>query len=307
MHFLQAQTVSRDLEIVYVTLSADCLADGGPELARLNHIIVEVTNMNSTAAARAAGVRRASAPLIALAEDHSYPESRWAEVLIASHEKPWAAVGPAIGNGNPQHALSWANLAIEYGPWLDPVPSGATDHLPGHNCSYKRDVLLEYGPDLDAIFEAESVLHWDLRSKGYELYLNADARTFHLNYSLLGPSLLLRFLGGRLFAAARARHWTVARRLVYGLCGPLILLRRLRRILADLRRIGQLGRLMPNIVFLLAILLAMDALGEVLGYFFGTGGGMARYSEMELKRERFMKSEESCLTVSRGRDLPVGG
>ena len=48
-------------------------------------------------------------------------------------------------NANPKSAISWANLLIEYGPWLDPAPAGKASHLPGHNSSYKRDVLLGYG------------------------------------------------------------------------------------------------------------------------------------------------------------------
>ena len=46
------------------------------------------------------------------------------------------------------------------------------DYLPGHNSSYKRDVLLGYGDRLESMMESETVLHWDLRAKGHRLYLS---------------------------------------------------------------------------------------------------------------------------------------
>jgi len=302
MHALRLQTARRDLEIVYVVKSPNSLADGAHELDKMNHRVVEVGDFKSTAAARAAGIRGASASLVVLAEDHSFPEPRWAELLIAAHQGPWAVVGPAMANANPRYALSWANLAIEYSPWLDPATSGPVDHAPGHNSCYKRDLLLEYGDDLGPMLEAETILHWDLRSKGHQLYLNANTRTFHLNYTLLGPALLLRFLGGRQFASARSRAWPMSKKLFYGLASPLIPLRRGWRIVRALRRIG---RFMPQMLVLLPVLLASDAVGEMCGYLFGIGRAIPRLSEMEFKRHRFMKPNEIALTTSPRQEISV--
>ena len=112
----------------------------------------------------------------------------------------WAGVG----NANPHSAISWANLLIEYGPWLEPATARAVEHLPGHNSSYKRNVLLEYGPALETMLETESILHWDLRAKGFALLLEPAAKALHLNFTTIGASMRLRFHSGRLFAAARA-------------------------------------------------------------------------------------------------------
>ena len=294
---LRSQTVVGELEVVIVAVDRVAVNECGFDFAPFKSVkIVYITSMKSTAAARAAGISAASASLVALAEDHSFPEPDWAERLITTHAGPWAAVGPAMGNANPDCALSWANLAIEYGPWLDPASSGAAEHLPGHNSCYKRDLLLQYGNNLESMLEAESILHWDLRSKGHRLYFDAGAKTLHLNYTLFRPALVLRFFGGKLFAAARCRKWTPWKRLVYGVSSPLIPLVRLRRVVQDLRRVGQYRRFRPKILLLLASLLAGDALGEMLGYFFGRGQEMARLSEMEFRRERFMKAEEVRLT-----------
>lgn len=300
MGYLRAQTARDQLEIVIVTSSANGLPDGKLELSEFKDLrVVEIGPMNSTAGARAAGVRNAIAPVVAFAEDHCYPDPHWAEALMAAHRGPWAAVGPAMCNANPHSALSWANLAIEYGPWLHPAHRGPVDHLPGHNSSYKRDLLLAYGSQLEQMLEAESVLHWDLRARGHQLFLEPAARTFHLSYSLPGATLRLRFLAGRLFASSRARPWTRLRRLLYGLASPLIPLVRAPRVLRDLRRAGQLRHLLPRVLPLLAVTLAFDAAGEMIGYFFASGQTRRTLSEMEFHRHRYLSEKDRQRLTSR--------
>ena len=305
MRCLRAQSACDQLEIIIVASSASGLFDGEMELAEFNDVrVIEIGPINSTPGARAVGVRHAAASVVAFAEDHSYPDLHWAKALIARHRGPWAAVGPAMCNANPHSTLSWVNLAIEYGPWLDPVPGGPVDHLPGHNSSYKRDLLLAYGSELEAMLEAESVLHWDLRAKGYQLHLEPTAKTFHLNYSLPSATLRLRFLGGRLFAASRARPWTPLRRLLYGLASPLIPLVRAPRILRDLHRAGRLRHLLPGVLPVLAVALAIDAAGEMVGYLFGSGQTMRALSGMEFHRHRFMnRSDKRTLDAERNAAL----
>ena len=40
-------------------------------------------------------------PWWSLCEDHCFPADGWAEALVAAHQGPWAAVGPAFLNANP--------------------------------------------------------------------------------------------------------------------------------------------------------------------------------------------------------------
>jgi hypothetical protein len=253
---------------------------------------VPLRDLTSTAAARAAGVRAATAPVVAFVEDHSFPQPTWAAELIAAHRQPVAGVGPAIVNANPATLTSWANLIIEYGPWLDPVPTGPVEHLPGHNSSYKRDALLAYGDRLEAMLDAESILHWDLRARGQTLVLAPAAKTEHFNFSRLGSSVPLRFHGGRLFAAARSRHWSPARRLAYGIAAPVIPLVRLVRLAREMSRPGRarpgLGRVWP----LLFVLLMLDALGEMVGYLTGAGNAMAKLTDMEFHRDRHLTAAD---------------
>src|SRR5262249_54038198 len=156
--------------------------------------------------------------------------------------EPWAAVGPVMSNANPSTSVSWADMYIGYGPWLYPDAGGARSHLPGHNSSYKRDLLLTYGDRLGEMMEAESVMQWDLRARGHELYLDPAARTFHTNFGLLRSWVAVQLLGGRVFGAARARGWPIWKRILFVAASPLIPLVRARRIVANIPKSGPARR-----------------------------------------------------------------
>jgi hypothetical protein len=225
--------------------------------------------------------------VVVFAEDHSYPQPDWAEALIAAHREPWAAVGPVVANANPRSAVSWADFLPGYGPWLDPTPGGVVDYLPGHNSSYKRDLLLELGSDLDPMLNAESVLHWELQARGHRLYLEPAAKTRHFNFSRLSIYLRATFLHARTFAAERARagRWGPLRRLAYATAWPLIPLVRLRRVFRDVRRApshGVLPRVLPPVLLGLTV----SALGEATGYLLGPGEAPEKVSAYEFHRDR---------------------
>jgi hypothetical protein len=286
---LRRQSMRERLELVIVTPSRKELGLKHSDLDGFRwHCIVEVGPFASSAAPRAQGIRAAAAPLVALAEDHCFPEPRWAEALARAHEGPWAAVGPVIGNANPATRTSWANLLVEYAPWLAPRVSGEMDHLPGHNSCYKRDVLLRYGSELETLLQAESTLHWDLRAKGESLYLEGAAQANHLNYSVPFSWLRMRFLGGRLFAATRAHNWPIWRRGLYAVGGPLIPWVRLWRILRELRRPGRPRFVLPGVLIPLIAGLIVDGLGEILGYALGPGDAAERLLAFEFHRFSYL-------------------
>jgi glycosyltransferase involved in cell wall biosynthesis len=290
---LRTQKVKDQLEIILVVPEAKGLGLDEAELREFQSFrVVECGPLVSTARARAAGVREASAPVVALVEDHAFPAPGWAEALINAHERDYAAVGPLMANANPHSLLSWVNLLIEYSEWLEPRAGGEVEHLPGHNGSYKRDALLAYGARLEAMLDAESVLHWDLRARGHKLYLEPKARTFHQNFSLVLPTIPLRFNGGRLFAASRARSWPGLRRALYTCAAPLIPFVRCSRIVRELRQAGRPRQLLPRILPALFAALVVDASGELCGYALGAGDAMAILSDMEFHRRRYLAPDE---------------
>lgn len=286
--FLEVQTIRERLEVVLVTPSGE-LGTPEPDLTGFHSWkVVELGAVRSMAAARAIGIRAASAPLVALTEEHSFPEPDWAERLVEAHALGFAAVGPAIENFNPVTRVSWANLLVEYGQWMARPRDEDPEHLPGHNSSYRRDLLLEYGERLDEMIQAESVIHWDLRARGHRICLAPEATTHHVNMSRLRCAAVLRVQWGRGFGSTRARSWSGARRLLYVLGAPLIPLVRFRRVLDDLDRVGRVRKVPHGVAPLIFVLLALDGYGELLGYAFGPGRSAALLTPLEFHREHYL-------------------
>jgi hypothetical protein len=292
---LREQTVKHRLEIVIVAPAADRLDLDETELKEFFQFhVIEVGEIKSTGKAIADGVHQARAPVVAYAEEHSYPGPNWAEALIKAHRHPWAAVGAVIANANPNTLTSWANLFTDFGPWVEPAQVGETRRLPWHHAAYKRAILLEYGPKLQTMLETEGILHSDLRAKGHRLYLEPGAKTNHVNVSLLSSYVRAEFNGGRLFGATRARsgYWSTLRRLIYIGTIPLIPLLRLKRVLRDVSRSGHAPNLLPRILPVLMVGLIAHAIGEVTGYALGPGDAAHRRVSFELNRYRHVRAED---------------
>lgn len=284
---LCAQTVCDRLELVIVTPDGDIALDTAMADAFAN--VQVIAGGIPLIGARVAGVKAARAPIVALAEDHSFPEPDWAAALIAAHDEgTWAAVGPVVCNANPRGPMSWANFLLEYGDWIEPVARGPMGHLPGHNSSYRRDVLLSYGARLDELMLAESVLQWDLARNGHRLLIEPKARTRHLNFSRVSSSIALRFLEGRSFAATRASAWSLRKRISFVIGSPLIPVVRLRRALALIRRLPGRRELPTGTFPGLLMCLLFDALGEFMGYAAGHGSSTRLLSGIEADRYRFL-------------------
>ncbi len=292
---LKAQTAMSRLELVIVAPSIEVLNPDETDLQAFpSYQIVEIGPIRSTGSAIAAGFRRARAPVVAYAEEHSYPFPTWAEALLRAHEKPWGAVGAAIANANPGTVISWANLFTDFGPSVEAVSGGQTSRLAWHHASYKRELLLTYDEErLQSFLETEGLLHQALQDRGLQLYLEPAARSNHVNVSTLGALIRCEFVGGRLFGAARMRDndWSIARRLLYIVGSPLIPVLRLRRTLQEVRRAGQFDELFPRILPSMLIALVAHCLGEVSGYAFGAGNAAWQRVPCELNRRE-------CLTES---------
>ena len=306
MGHLRAQTACGRLEIVIVAPSRDALGLDAVEMTGFGaYQVVEAGEVRLLARARAAGVRAAAAPVVAFAEDHAYPEPDWAEALLAAHDAAGtarAAVGPVVRNANPGTAVSWADLLIGYGPWLEPQEAGPRDFLPGHNSSYKRDLLLAYGPGLEGMLEADTILQWDLRARGHELYLEPRARLNHTNFALWSSWRTVQVCAGRVFAAARAQNerWPARRRLLFVGGSPLIPLVRLRRIAGHYRALGPMagGRLPRGVFPALVAGLALDAWGQMLGYAFGAGDAEQKLCAFEFHRDRHVPARDRRAMVA---------
>ena len=289
IRYLLRQHVLDRMELVLVAPREQDLQLDTKELSGfLAYQIVEVGTIRSIAYANTAGVRRARAPIVVLAEDHAFPAPGWGEALLKAHQAECAAVGPVVRNANPRSIVSWADLLIAYAPWLYPGRAGRRDHLPGHNSSYKKDILLAYGSELEPMLEAESVLHWDLRQKGHNLHLEPAAQIAHLNFGRLSSWLQAQFYSGRVFASSRARPWNVGKRALYALSSPLIPLVRMNRIVGQTRESGSWNNVPKGVMPMLLLGLFVSALGESVGYCAGAGQARPKLAEFEFHRVRHL-------------------
>jgi len=284
MCHLKAQTVAEQIEIVLVVPSHQQLQLDDSELACFHSWqVIEVGAVTSKARGFVTGIRHAHAPVVALTEDHSFPDANWAEVMIAAHQKPWAAVGPSMRNGNPDNILSWADFYQAYGEWTHPILSGPVRLLPGHNSSYKRDILLSYGNQLESLMEAENVLHRYMKAEGYELLLESKTCTSHLNFGTWSSWLPKRYYTGRQVASSWSKTWSWPRRLLFTIASSLIPWVRLWRIQRNVRR----GQTLGFFIHLLPVVfsgLIVEGIGYMMGFAAGTGDSIEKMEKYEYHR-----------------------
>ncbi len=280
-----AQTVARVIELLICAPDASRVHVDADLVAPLHSVrVLEAGELHATGPLRGDAIRAAAAPIVAFAEDHCYPYPDWAEALLAAHREPHAAVGPAVYNANPETATSWADLYLGYGRWLAPGRRSEVELLPGHNSSYKRSVLLEYGDDLDRLMEAETVLLWDLRRKGHTLLFEPAARVDHTNFSRFNVFLDVQWHLGRVFGATRAAHWPLHRRAAFAAAAPLIPLVRIGHIVrAGWHNGFSVSQFVATLPVLLAGL-AVDCVAQATGVLSGAARSVDRLSAYEFHR-----------------------
>jgi hypothetical protein len=283
---LRRQTVSDQLEVVLPGLPPQALAQAEHELDGFRAVKAVTTGPSvSLGEARAAGVRAASAPIVFIGETHSFPHSQLAETLLEAHAGPWAAVTPAVGNANPEGALSWAGFLSDCGAWVEGLPSGEIEFAPIYNASYRRSVLLEFGDNLGSALSHGDMIRVAFRARRHRTYFESTATIDHLNTSGLGDYVRVRFWAGVAIGAQRAQRWSWHRRLLY-LCGapllPAVYLARVRSGVGPARRKWRVPRGTSPAMLLGAL---VKAAGEMAGYAFGPqAGGEARLAEYELHK-----------------------
>ena len=284
MGHLQAQTVAGQIEVVIVFQSKEQPDLDKSELACFHSWqTVEADAQAPKTGCFIEGIRQAQASIVALTEDHSFPDCNWAEALITAHREPWAAVGPSMGNGNPDSIISRADFYQAYGEWAQPVPSGSMRHLPGHNSSYKRDILLSYGNRLASLMEAENVLHHLMKANGYGLWLESKTCTSHLNFSTWSDWVPTRYYLGRQTASTWSNKWPWPRCLLYAIASPLIPWVRLWRIGKNIRR-GKPPSFLLRLLPVMIIGLLIEGIGYLMGFAAGPGDSIEKMEKYEYHR-----------------------
>ncbi|HYN87156.1 MAG TPA: glycosyltransferase [Ardenticatenaceae bacterium] len=285
---LCSQSCIEALELVVVDLAPE----GMPEVSTapgIRTLYVRYSEGTPLSDARVAGLRLASAPVVAFLEDHCYPTPGWAEAVIAVHGGPWVAVGYAITNANPESYVSRAGLMSDYGLWMHPVKSGQRRLLTGSNVAYKRDLLLSFGEELAPLLAISFNLHQIFNRRGLPMYVESRALVAHENFTDLVGLLHSNHVLCRLLALGRVRSesWGVPRRLAYGLAvppgAPAL---KLARLVYSLRDRPSLWRDFILALPLIVPVYLWSAIGESLGYLLPHGSTDEEYKWWEIEAER---------------------
>ena len=264
---LRRQTIRQELELVIVMPQGDVPGDDVvtfDEFAAFRR--VEVPTVHPMPAARAAGIRAASAPIVFLGETHSFPQPGLAEALLESHNGQWDLVVPGLANANPESPWSWGSFLIDYGTWHEALPEGATGGGPTWNVAYRKSVLMEADERLELGMEhGDEMAEW-FRHRGVKAYFQPLAKLDHANVSQPKWWMEQRFLCGVLVANARRKRWSFRKRMLYVVASPLIPAVIVYRLRHALRKLRDTGALPPGAIPAVILGAVIRTAGEVVGY-----------------------------------------
>ena len=157
------------------------------------------------------------------------------------------------------------------------------------------------------MLESESIMHWDLRSRGFEIYLEPSAKTYHMNISLLPSWTVVQFLNGRVFASARSKNWSLLKRTLYAGGSPLIPFIRLCRIISEISKPGRLYNMgcskKLRISLALVLGLVIDGIGQFVGYSFAAGDSEEKISKYEFHRYLHLSESDKKTLIDGGNEL----
>jgi GT2 family glycosyltransferase len=223
---------------------------------------------------RAQGVFAATAPVVALIEDHCLVTPPWGEQLAAAHSAGHSVVGGPIRNAATDRVRDWAAYFCEYSAVMEPMPAGPVRSLPGMNVSYDRKALAAID-DLLREGRWETWLHPRLQEHGFELWCEPTAVVEHDKGFELAEFLSQRYHYSRSYAGMRNPELG-RRRTLYALGTPLLiplLYLRMARNVFSRHRARKEFLLATPLIFAYVVVWAF---GEAVGYVLGGGRSLLR-------------------------------
>ncbi|MFM8890180.1 MAG: hypothetical protein ACKOTB_00925 [Planctomycetia bacterium] len=314
---LQTQSAADRIDLL-LTADSPALLEEAEASVRARGVLIEprflLHRATELAAARLMAAKEATAEIMTIAEDHSFPDANFAEELLAVFAScsTILAAGPDIHNPNPGSAVSRAQFLLTHG-MLEPLPSVQrtqdVERLPWHNTTYRREAFLAAAHDV-GFMQVESLLQEEIRRLFPRARFVHCHRTAlrHVNMSRLVPAVDHAFHGGRIFGAEWATYhrWSSGSRLLHALAFPLVAVLRIVRcmpLLVDRRSIGR-----SLATSAAACLLAfVHAMGEAVGALWGKGMSPIEYTRYECDRGGFLTAGERHLLVSDSAEREAAG
>lgn len=221
---------------------------------------------------RAALLRLASGPIVAITEDHCRVAPDWCRQIVQAHAD-WpasAVIGGVVENGATSRVLDWANFFVTNGGSMPPVPNGAHRKVALQaTVSYKRRVVPTAFPPWGYM---EWMLNQDLRRRGESLVSDDRIRVDHVQSFTLAQACAIHFHDSRSIAAFRSTRIGLPERVLRlavaaTAMAPLLFARSVLPIVAKRRYIGYLAAGLPFI----ALLCICRAAGALTGFAAGSG------------------------------------
>jgi hypothetical protein len=217
-----------------------------------------------------ANLRRASAEIVALTEDHCTARAGWIPAILRAHaEHPAAAaIGGAIENGEPGDGLRWASHLMTQGAHMAPLRNGPAVTIANEaNVSFKHRAVQ---PIDDHPLGFLTIAHLrNLRDRG-EMLVNDERIVVDHHENLSGrDTAIIHFHDGRTIAAFRRDRlpsgdwWRL-------LGAPLLPLYRTVRVVRQALARGHRRIVLGALPWLLVLEYCHQA-GELAGYLFGPG------------------------------------
>ena len=270
---LAAQT-SAVAEVIVVDRLGDALRTAArqdfPDI-----ILLPVAGDTTIPEMRAVGIAAATAPAVAVIEDHVIVPPDWARRMLDALAEGHDVVGGAIENAATETLMDWAAFLCEYSASLPPLPAGPSGGVPGNNVIYRKEVLDRYS-DVLAQHNWENHLHDAMKADGIELIMRPDIVVGHKMHYTFWLYFSQRFLYSRSYAGARVAGAPLSRRLAMGAAAfalpPLMFYRTVQRILSKGKHLGYLVKSLP---LLIPFCISWGA-GEIAGYWFGPGKSLSK-------------------------------
>jgi hypothetical protein len=224
---------------------------------------------------RARAFAAATAPTVAVIEDHVLVPPGWARAILEARSTGARVVGGGVVNGATQRTVDWAAFFTEYSQLALPLRPGPATWLTGNNIAYDRTLLQEFRGVLEE-GQWEAALHAALRARGIILWCQPDLIVEHRKHYTIREYLSQRFLYSRAYSGLRLQGRGGWARLGYGLLAlglpPLLFARIVSRVWRGRTHRGRLLGSLP----LLALFVSAWAIGETAGAWFGAGDALAR-------------------------------
>ena len=218
---------------------------------------------------RALALRSATAPSVAVIEDHVMVPPDWARRMLEARRQGAQVVGGGVANAATDRLVDRAAFYCEYGHMLGELPVGPAEWLTGNNTVYDRALIEGHAPLIERAWEDR--LHAALRESGVTLVSRPDIVVGHDMHYTVMDYFEQRFHYSRSFSGARSREMPLPKRILFAGATVLLPPILLRRIVGSVWRHrayrADLVRSLPTV----ALWTVAWAAGDAMGFLFGPG------------------------------------